>query len=393
MCLKLDLSNLYQKIFLLWWMVFYVAVAGCTGDKPETFSGLPGGIEGASVTAGPSANPASWFVLPEPVLKEEDKWGIRANPRSVFKIPGGLGLMYTSHPGEQALRDPQWLQQRFNQGLMRAGMASIAFSSDLVNWRDYPGNPVLEQIQQPWQSPHRIALRDLLFDPVEERWVVYFIDAGGNFTGVRAIGAAESKDLINWRVTEAPLITIDDYKAAVPERISATEAELQEHGRVYFHWSMYYGGRFYIVISGTDEVGYTEAEGIRSTAFSSMVMVGDSPLGPFEALSEVPVEHILPGNNRPVYQDGKWYTVYTGVWDGLEGFGLAWSDSLFGPFTKNPLNPIIGVESTSATHPLLLQYDGIWAVLFSRGSPEMQGHPLRLAVSHLHPALIGSLAD
>ncbi len=168
-----------------------------------------------------------------------------------------------------------------------------------------------------------MALRDLLYDPVENRWVNYFSDAGGNYPGIRAVGSATSKDLINWEVTETPLFTIDDYKAAVPHRIKATDEEFFEHGRVYLHWTMHHNGCFYAVLIGTEEVGYTEEEGIRLTSTGRVIMAADSPLGPFEYVAEIEEDDIPPGSNKPDFWNGRWYSVYTGTWGDQPGFGLA----------------------------------------------------------------------
>lgn len=42
------------------------------------------------------------------------------------------------------------------KGLTTGPSGSIAYTRDLINWRDYPGNPVLNAIQRSWQTPHRV---------------------------------------------------------------------------------------------------------------------------------------------------------------------------------------------------------------------------------------------
>ena len=370
-----------MKYFAFCGICLMIITANCSSEQQEPFSGLPGGHEGPSETAGPPIDPESWHIVPGNILDENDVWGNRVNPRTTFKIPGGMGLMYTSHPGVERMQDLEWREEQERLGVVRAGAGSFAFTNDLVNWYDFPGNPVVNKVQNAWQSPHRAALRDLLYDPVSDQWVVYFSDAGGDYPGIRAVGAAYSKDLINWEYMDRPMITINDYASWVPERIVATDQELLEGGRVYHEWAIYHHGKYYFSLNGSTRTG-------EGRTYSSILLVSDSPTGPFERIKDVEEDYQPPGANKPVYWEGKWYSIFTGNWDGQPGFGLAWSDKLTGPYQENPHNPIIAVESIQRSHPYLFNYEGLWGVLFSRGGDATVTLPLRMAIANIHPSLL-----
>ncbi len=339
-------------------------------------------------TAGPPMEPEAWYKLPGDVLGEDDIWGNRANARTIFEFPGGMGLLYSSHPGPELRSIPGWTEEQLKNGLTTGPSGSLAYTFDLFNWHDHPKNPVLNETKRSWQTPARVHTRDMFYDPVNNRWVAYFgnIPGSNDIPGIRTVGVAYSEDLINWEYADGPILTIEDYAAMVPERVEATEEELHEHGRVYLLWGMYFEGRYYFSLSGTETVGRRpddaneDAGVVRSLSTGRILLVADSPEGPFEHVSEIDEDHIPPGPNKPVYINGKWYTVFTDIWDDQPGFGLAWSDELFGTYTRNPDNPIIIVETIQRSHPLLFHYNGVWGVLFSRGGIFSDSLPLRMAI-------------
>ncbi len=354
----------------------------------EPYTGHPGGHEGPPATAGPPMDPGAWHKVPGLILDEGDIWGNRVNARTTFTVPGGMGLLYSSHPGRDKQTDSEWRNAQIEQGLTTGPSGSIAFTRDLLNWYDHPANPVLNETQRSWQTPARVHTRDMLYDPVGNRWVVYFGNiCGDDVPGIRTLGVAYSRDLVNWEYADGPLLTIEDYARWVPERIEATEEELYEHGRIYLGWAMHHDGRFYMTLSGTETVGETEHEGIRSTSTGRVVLAADTPEGPFEHIEELDANNVLPGT-KPVYWNGRWYSVFAGSWDDQPGFGLAWSNELFGPFEENPDNPIFTVETTQRSNPILFHYQGVWGVLFSRGGHWSEALPLRLAVANYHPSLL-----
>ncbi len=381
--------------------VFFSSVmflASCNRDRAHDvkFTGNPGGQEGPPSETGPPLDPESWHVVPGDVLGEGNFWGYRVNARTTFRIPGGLGLFYSSHPGPVLQNDPDWRAIQADLGYTTGPSGSLAFTRDLITWNDHPDNPVLNEVKRSWQTPYRVHVRDLYFDPEHNRWVSYFGNiCGEDVPGIRSVGVAYSYDLVHWEYADGPLFTIEDYAALVPDQIRATPEELHEHGRVYANWGMYFDGRYYLTLIGTETVGYRaddaqEGAGeFRSLESGSIVLAGESPEGPFEYLRDIGRNQIPPGS-KPVYWDGKWYTVFAGSWDGQPGLGLAWSDHLFGEYNMNPQNPVVTLESTQRTNPILFEYDGTWVILFSRPGQAYFGRiqPLRMAVANIHPSVL-----
>ncbi len=383
-------------VFLILMLGIYIMMtaSSCNNKIQDSFNftGQTGGHEGPPATAGPPMDPESWHIVPGTVLGGDDVWGHRVNARTTFKIPGGMGLLYSSHPGPDKQQDSEWRSNQIAQGLTTGPSGSLAFTRDLFNWYDYPGNPVLNEVKRSWQTPARVHTRDMFYDPENKRWVAYFSNIPDDdqpetsFPGVRVAGLAYSKDLVNWEYSDGPILTIEDYAAMVPERIEATEEELNEYGRVYPNWAMHHNGRYYLTINGTETVGEHEREGTRSLSVGQILVVGESPEGPFEHVSDIEADNIF--RLKPLYWNEKWYTIFADTWDGQPGFGLAWSDDLFGPYTYNIDNPIIAVESTQRSNPMLFNYEGIWGVLFSQAGYAWEPLPLRLAITNIHPSLL-----
>ena len=316
----------------------------------------------------PPMSPSAWHKADGYVFDLDEAWGLRIKPRGVFQIPGGVGLLYNSRP-PAGFEAPE--------GFASQQTGSLAFSRNLLDWHDYPGNPVLYEVQD-WQGSQRAMPRAMLYDEKNEQWVVYFGDSGGDYPGIRAGGTAYSHDLVHWRYAPGPTITIDDYVRAVPERIEATPEELAEEGRIYPSWAIYHEGKYYLNVSGTKRTG-------ENRSYGSIMMVSDEPAGPFEYVDDFRGD-FMP-RTRPVYSDGTWYTVFSGSWDGQPGFGLAYAEDLLGPYELNPLNPIITVETTTRARPQLFRYDGTWAILFARFY-EYRDMRLRLALANINPDTI-----
>jgi len=351
-----------------WWLMG-LAVVLVAGPAAGGERGLIGpGQGGPNPTVAPPMNPASWHAAEGYVFELDQVWGLRIKPRGVFQIPGGIGLIYNSRPPAD-FEAPE--------GFAAQQTGSLAFSRNLVDWHDFPGNPVLHEVQD-WQGSQRAMPRAMLFDEKNEQWVVYFGDSDGNYPGIRAGGTAFSRDLVNWQYAPGPTITVDDYVNAVPERIEATAEELATEGRIYPSWAIFHEGRYFLNASGTNVTG-------ENRRYGSIMLVSDEPAGPFEYAGDFK-GNLMP-ESPPVYSDGRWYTVYTGYWDGQPGLGLAHAADLLGPYEANPHNPILAVETIVRARPQLFRYDGTWAILFAHfhGYHDMR---LRLALAHIHPDLI-----
>ncbi len=323
------------------------------------------GESGPIASGGPPYAPEAWHKVEGDVFGLEDAWGRRIKPRGIFRVPGGVGLLYNSKP-----------PVGYTDGATHQ-TGSLAFSQNLLDWRDYPDNPILYEVQE-WQGTSRAMPRAMLYDETNEQWVVYFCDANGDYPGIRAVGAAFSNDLRHWSYEPGPILTIDDFVAAVPEKIHATDNELKQEGRVYANWAIYHEGRCYMHVSGSTRTG-------EGRTYSSILMVSDTPAGPFRRYEALQGD-FLP-STRPVYWKGRWYAVYTGNWDGQLGLGLASAEALTGPYETNPRNPIVELDTISRARPQLFRYDGVWAILYCH-QHNTDNMPLRLAIANIHPDLI-----
>ena len=323
------------------------------------------GERSSTTVGGPPLNPAAWHKVEGDVLPLDQVWGRRVKPRGIFRIPGGVGLLYNSKP-----------PVGYTGGATHQ-TGSLAFSRNLIDWQDYPDNPVLHEVQE-WQGNARAMPRAMLYDAKNEQWVVYFCDAGGDYPGIRAVGTAFSNDLVNWKYAPGPTLTIDDFTAAVPEQIEVTEEDLQSEGRIYASWAIYHHDRYYMQVSGTTRTG-------EGRTYSSIMLAADEPDGPFQ-LADGFRGDFVPGT-RPVLWKGKWYTAYAGHWDGEPGLGIAYANSLLGPYGTNPHDPIVTLETISRARPQLFRYDGVWAILYCH-QHNTDNMPMRLVIANLHPDLL-----
>lgn len=127
-------------------------------------------------------------------------------------------------------------------------LAAWPFSANLVDWYDYPGNPVLYEVQRPWQGRMRMMPRAF---PVSGQWVAYIVDAHGHYyPGVRCVATATSRDLVHWQMAQNPTITIADTIRASTGRTNIT-AEDHDGGNAYPEWALYYDGRYYLCVYET----------------------------------------------------------------------------------------------------------------------------------------------
>lgn len=338
-------------------------------SEPPLHAGLTGpgmGVFGGS--GHPPLRPESWHKLEGDVMALEEAWGTRIRAQSFFKVPGGLGMLYNSKPPDA--------QDAIARGIAGYQTGSFAFTQNLIDWIDYPGNPVFYEVQD-WQGSARAMPRDLVYDEENELWIAWFGDAEGNYPGIRAVGVAYSKDLLHWTYEQDPILDIMDFANAIPGKITATEEELMSEGRVYCGWVILHEGTYYMRVTGSHVTG-------ENRQYSSIMLTSKHPAGPFEYLELDPAG--IPGN-RPVYWNGTWYSIYSGTWDGKQGFGLSYSSNMLGPYTENPHNPIFTVESTQRSHPHLIRYDGTWAVIYSH-QHDTDHMPMRIALANIHPGII-----
>ncbi|MBA6316130.1 glycoside hydrolase family 117 protein [Cellulophaga baltica] len=114
-------------------------------------------------------------------------------------------------------------------------------------------------------------------------------------------------------------------------------------------------GKYYMYYQG-----FSEASGTRGDDCPVLMSYADSPDGPWTATNKI----VIPNGTKdawdqfsihdpyPLVYKGKIYLYYKSDFDGQPNLvrmqGLATADSPFGPFTKNPLNPVLssGHETT-----------------------------------------------
>ncbi len=351
----------------LCFVLFLILFAGGQGCHPGAEIGVQENLkitvfpEGGFIgnTGGPPMNPVSWHKVEGDVMSYEEAWGNRVMPRGIFQIPGGVGLLYNSKPP---------LDYRGDGALTQTG--SLAFTRNLVDWHDYPENPVMYEIQQEWQGIWRVMPRAVLYDERNGQWVVYTGDADGPYPGIRAVGTAYSRDLVHWTMDEKLTMSVIDFAGEVAELSRRSPEEIVERGRIYADWAIYHKDRYYLYVSG-------------------FLFVSDEPGGPFSYFDGFKGD-LMP-NQQPAYWNGKWYTVITGNWDGKPGIGLAWADDLMGPYHENPQNPIFEVETTSRARPQIFRYDGVWAVIYSHTyEGDVNRMSLRAALANVHPDVLKS---
>ncbi len=332
-------------------------------------AGLVGpGQGGPGSTGHPPLKSESWHKLKGDVMALEEVWGTRIAAQSFFQVPGGIGMLYNSKPPDAS--------EARAQGIAANQTGSLAFTRNLIDWVDYPGNPVLYEVQD-WQGSARVMVSSLVYDEENEIWVTYYGDAHGDYPGIRACGVAYSTDLLNWTYEQEPVLTIMDYAAAVPDRIQATEEELLTEGRIYCSGIILHEGTYYMRVSGSNITGENREYGI-------IMLTSQHPAGPFEYLE---VDTDATFSSPPVYWNGTWYSVFPGTWDGEPGFGLSYSSNLLGPYEENPHNPIFTVETTQRSGPLLIRFNGSWAVIYTH-QHDTDTMPMRIAVANMYPDLI-----
>ncbi|MGA9637894.1 glycoside hydrolase family 117 protein [Flavobacterium sp.] len=117
-------------------------------------------------------------------------------------------------------------------------------------------------------------------------------------------------------------------------------------------------GKFYMYYQG-----FSEASGTRGDDCPVLMSYADSPDGPWTATNQI----VIPNGPKdawdqysihdpyPLVYKGKIYLYYKSDFDGKPNLvrmqGLATADNPMGPFTKNPLNPVLGSGHETTMFP------------------------------------------
>lgn len=309
--------------------------AGLLGIK-STGSGNP-----------PSSDPNDWTTLEDDLLIPSEIWGQEAAPVDVYKIQGGIGLLFTSAAG----------------GGVRG---SIARTGDNFTWDEYNGSPVLDEFQ-PWQYVWRVSPNATLYDPINSRYVCYYVDArpaGSSelYYGMRAVGTAWTTDFINWTYkSDAPTITHDMLHDQYSDIIDLDNSTPETHGRVYSRNAFYYQGEYYIIleISITNDGSDFEGE--------TICMKSPNITGPWTRVDfngdYIPIDPI-------VEYDGKYYTTLkeyaTVEGEPFRGAKLLRADSIFGPYTELISEPLFGTGyNGNHRETRLFLNEGVWVIVLT----------------------------
>lgn len=135
---------------------------------------------------------------------------------------------------------------------------------------------------------------------------------------------------------------------------------------------LFFEGRYYLYYQG-----FMEASGTRGDDCPVTVSSADSPDGPWTAYSKIVIPNGAEGqwdqysihDPYPLVYNGKIYLYYKSDFDGdpklVRMQGLATADNPFGPFTKNPLNPVITAGHETSLFPFKA---GIAALVYKDGN-------------------------
>lgn len=85
--------------------------------------------------------------------------------------------------------------------------------------------------------------------------ISYYRDRAGQYTGMRAVGYATSKDGIDWKQSDSPFFTVHDVKRILPDNLIKT-GPVRTRGRIYMNFATVYDEYVYATIRsnvGKDE--------------------------------------------------------------------------------------------------------------------------------------------
>lgn len=253
----------------------------------------------------------NWRVLPDalrPAPEDKDTWdNFTTWTGSMIKHAGQWYLFFTG-----ANRQEKGLVQRIG----------LATSTDLINWKKHPANPLIEADprwyelldlemwhDQAWRDPWLFELDGLFHAFITARSNIGHKSARG------AIGHAWSTDLFNWQVGPPVVVPGQFGHMEVPQIVEI-------------------GGRYYLIFC----VGHRQyAETRRNRPEIELVtgthyMVADHPLGPYKFLTD---RFLLADESGSRYAGklirdtaGHWVLITSRAWNEDGGFAGEIADPL-----------------------------------------------------------------
>ncbi|WNJ18305.1 family 43 glycosylhydrolase [Pontibacter sp. G13] len=191
-------------------------------------------------------------------------------------------------------------------------------------------------------------------------------------------GAEKSNDTIpsaDWDLAEIWYATSTDGFTWEEQGVAIQRPEKPQVGwrSVTTADILFWEGKYYLYYQG-----FMEASGTRGDDCPVTVSWADSPNGPWTPHGEIVIPNGAAGewdqysihDPYPLVHDGKIYLYYKSDFNGkahkVRMQGLATADNPLGPFTKNPLNPVI----TSGHETSLFPFKGGVAALVYKDGPE-----------------------
>lgn len=287
------------------------------------------------------------------VLAASEVWGGRIDVRQVLRMGDRWALFYGSRPGQ-------------GDSCKASLTSSLAFSPDLIRWRDSPANPIFDVLEQPWQGS-RARAEALVFDETSSRWVLFF---GGNghehMPGLRGVGVAYSKDLKDWTLDESnPLVTVATGDIG---NWGASDSVV----RVYPVGVHRHGNKWYMFIMAGGPV-----PGVYKAAYHIGVLTADTPEGPWSDTGNNPIltrgdegewdAQGLFAAGGACFHGGRWIIAYANRF-GKVGFAVSDGDDPAAGWSKAPDNPYIEGDEIRRSLVLLPTGDS-WLLLYSALDP------------------------
>lgn len=251
---------------------------------------------------------------------------------------------------------------------------SLMFTRDFITWYDFPQNPVWgkpQHLNQNWMDVRAMG-EMMLWDEEDQQWVLFYVGKGAAYipgNGIRAIGVATSKNMVDWTNYPSNPIIHPNSPSAIQNWAPAGKEII----RIYCRGALIHNGMYYMFVSA----GWLHDTDTRR--YRTGLLKASHWSGPWEAVPE-PIfgagideqgwESASPAMATPVQTPSGIYFPFSNSSNGAAGIAYNETGDIETGWVKNPLNPILPIGSvgspTRGTPCLVRTRDG-WAMLASRG--------------------------
>ena len=334
---------------------------GVSAEVEDDVAGIAGAISHHTGNHPPPLDGSRWEWKGE--VTGDDVWGRKVESGAPYLTSSGIGHIVNG-------------QGRYN-GQSYASIPLLLGTNDLNSWDSYP-RPVLEYAD--WQLEGwantiasggnkwgRVSPHALVYDDENSQFVLYFQsrqELHNGPPGIRSVGLATSKDMINWTHQDEVWYTVDDWIDDFSELLDESDHSSlysASYPRVVGAWK--HDGYYYIIMNGNKSTG----QGISSTRRimrSKHATRGFKPY-PIDRSGMVPYA-------PPVEYGGTWYL----PWRIGSKVGIYTSERLEGPyedfvelFELHP--PYPGRERASGFN--LFRWNGKWCITYYLRPPGERG--------------------